>query len=141
VLLLDMAYRLLLEFRQAFTRLDTPPFSNRRHPDSGIARAPRSEQLGLWGLHRQQHRADRAHARDLGKAPAALVGPMPGHELGINRVDLRLQLLVFGEVVMPGTLPWHSRVCQPDNATVGIRGSYDSVTLKICAKTVQLDNS
>ena len=39
MLLLDMAYRLLREFRQAFTRLDTPPFSNRRHPGSDIARA------------------------------------------------------------------------------------------------------
>ena len=38
MLLLDMAYRLLREFRQAFTRLDTPPFSNRRHPGSDIAR-------------------------------------------------------------------------------------------------------
>jgi len=32
-----MAYRLLREFRQAFNRLDTPPFSNRRHPGSDIA--------------------------------------------------------------------------------------------------------
>ena len=32
-----MAYRLLREFRQAFTRLDTPPLSNRRHPGSAIA--------------------------------------------------------------------------------------------------------
>ena len=32
-----MAYRLLREFRQAFTRLDTPPFTNRRHPGSDIA--------------------------------------------------------------------------------------------------------
>ena len=39
MLLLDMAYRLLREFRQAFTRLDTPPFTNRRHPGSDIARA------------------------------------------------------------------------------------------------------
>jgi len=39
VLLLVMAYRLLREFRQASTRLDTPPFSNRRHPFSGIAPA------------------------------------------------------------------------------------------------------
>ena len=41
-LVLDMAYRLLREFRQASTRLDTPPFSNRRHPGSDIAlpRAP-----------------------------------------------------------------------------------------------------
>ena len=37
MLLLDMAYRLLREFRQAFTRLDTPPLSNRRHPGSDIA--------------------------------------------------------------------------------------------------------
>ena len=41
MLLLDMAYRLLREFRQAFTRLDTPPFSNRRHPGSDIAQAVR----------------------------------------------------------------------------------------------------
>jgi hypothetical protein len=33
-----MAYRLLREFRQAFTRLDTPPFSIRHHPGSAIAR-------------------------------------------------------------------------------------------------------
>ena len=37
MLLLDMAYRLLREFRQASTRLDTPPLSNRRHPGSDIA--------------------------------------------------------------------------------------------------------
>ena len=45
MLLLDMAYRLLREFRQAFTRLDTPPFSNRRHPGSDIAQ--RGAQPGL----------------------------------------------------------------------------------------------
>jgi len=32
-----MAYRLLREFRQASTRLDTPPFSNRHHLVSAIA--------------------------------------------------------------------------------------------------------
>jgi hypothetical protein len=32
-----MAYRLLREFRQAFTRLDTPPFSIHHHPGSVIA--------------------------------------------------------------------------------------------------------
>ena len=32
-----MAYRLLQECRQAFTRRDTPPLSNRRHPNSDIA--------------------------------------------------------------------------------------------------------
>jgi len=37
VLLLVMAYRLLREFRQAFTRLDTPPCSIRHHPGSAIA--------------------------------------------------------------------------------------------------------
>jgi hypothetical protein len=37
VLSLVMAYRLLREFRQAFTRLDTPPFSIRHHPGSVIA--------------------------------------------------------------------------------------------------------
>ena len=37
MLLFDTAYRLLREFRQASTRLDTPPFSNRRHPGSDIA--------------------------------------------------------------------------------------------------------
>jgi len=37
VLLLIMAYRLLREFRQAFTRLDTPPCSIRHHPGSAIA--------------------------------------------------------------------------------------------------------
>jgi len=41
VLSLVMAYRLLRKFSQAFTRLDTPPLSNRRHPGSAIAR-PRS---------------------------------------------------------------------------------------------------
>ena len=37
MLLLVMAYRLLREFRQASTRLDTPPFSNRHHLVSAIA--------------------------------------------------------------------------------------------------------
>jgi predicted transposase len=32
-----MAYRLLREFRQASTRLDTPPLSPRHHPNSRIA--------------------------------------------------------------------------------------------------------
>ncbi len=32
-----MAYRLLREFRQASTRLDTPPVSIRHHPGSAIA--------------------------------------------------------------------------------------------------------
>jgi hypothetical protein len=38
VLSLVMEYRPLREFRQAFTRLDTPPLSIRHHPDSAIAR-------------------------------------------------------------------------------------------------------
>ena len=37
LLLLVMAYRLLREFRQASTRLDTPPFSLSHHPSSAIA--------------------------------------------------------------------------------------------------------
>jgi hypothetical protein len=37
VLSLVMAYRLLREFRQAVTRLDTPPLSPRHHPNSRIA--------------------------------------------------------------------------------------------------------
>ena len=43
MLLLVMAYRLLREFRQAFTRLDTPPCSIRHHPGSAIALIPRRE--------------------------------------------------------------------------------------------------
>jgi len=35
--MLAMAYRLLREFRQAHTHLDTPPFSLSHHPFSGIA--------------------------------------------------------------------------------------------------------
>src|SRR6185437_13726381 len=45
VLSLVMAYRLLREFRQASTRLDTPPFSPRHHPISGIARS--AARLGI----------------------------------------------------------------------------------------------
>jgi hypothetical protein len=33
-----MAYRSFGRFRQASTRLDTPPFSHRHHPVSAIAR-------------------------------------------------------------------------------------------------------
>ena len=40
MLVLVMAYRLLQEFRQASTRLDTPPFSLSHHPFSGIAHGP-----------------------------------------------------------------------------------------------------
>ena len=64
-----------------------------RQADPGRELAAGSEQLRHWGLHRQQHRADRAHVRGLGKVLAALVDPTPGHELGIDLVDLRLQLL------------------------------------------------
>ena len=46
MLLLVMAYRLLREFRQASTRLDTPPFSNRHHLVSAIA--PTFVRSGLW---------------------------------------------------------------------------------------------
>ena len=50
MLLLDMAYRLLREFRQASTRLDTPPFSNRRHPGSDIAQHLARGVLSTLGL-------------------------------------------------------------------------------------------
>jgi len=40
VLMLVTAYRLLREFRQAHTHLDTPPFSLSHHPFSGIAPGP-----------------------------------------------------------------------------------------------------
>ena len=33
--------------------------------------------------------------QDLGKASAALIGAMPGHELGLDLADLRLQPLIF----------------------------------------------
>jgi len=42
-----MAYRLLREFRQASTHLDTPPFSLSHHPFSGIALL-RSEVEKSW---------------------------------------------------------------------------------------------
>ena len=64
MLLLDMAYRLLREFRQASTRLDTPPFSNRRHPGSDIAReavkslSPRSRAMSWQGFVDSVLRAD-----------------------------------------------------------------------------------
>ena len=58
MLLLDMAYRLLREFRQAFTRLDTPPFTNRRHPGSDIALLTQAEgRLRLPGFAADRLRA------------------------------------------------------------------------------------
>jgi hypothetical protein len=46
VLFLIMAYRSFGRFRQASTRLDTPPFSHRHHPVSVIARWGLSAPLG-----------------------------------------------------------------------------------------------
>ena len=63
--------------------------------DPGRKLPPRSEELGLRGLHGQQHGTDRADAGDLGETPAAFIGPMPGHELGLDVDDLRLQVRIF----------------------------------------------
>jgi hypothetical protein len=67
----------------------------RRQADPGGELSPRSEQLGRRGLHLQQSRADRADTGDLGEASAAVIGLVPGRELGVDRVDLRLLLLIF----------------------------------------------
>ena len=48
-----MAYRLLREFRQAFTRLDTPPCSIRHHPGSAIAPLVALDQAGQIVLRRK----------------------------------------------------------------------------------------
>ena len=69
-----MAYRLLREFRQAFTRLDTPPLSIRHHPGSAIAQLG-----GIVGLGRKTVDSDKnydtaaftEHARKLNVTPYA----------------------------------------------------------------------
>src|SRR4051794_35101349 len=68
---------------------------SRRQADPGGKLPPRSEHLRRRGLHFQQHRADRADAGDLDEPSAAFIGAMPGQELGIDLVDLRLQLCIF----------------------------------------------
>jgi len=52
-----MAYRLLQEFRQALTRLDTPPLSIRHHPGSAIAPASHIQhiQKALMQMNLQLH--------------------------------------------------------------------------------------
>src|SRR3954453_5035903 len=67
----------------------------RRQADPGGKLSPRSKHLRCRGLHCQQHRADRADAGNLDEPSAAFVGAMPGQELGIDLVDLRLQLRIF----------------------------------------------
>lgn len=46
--------------------------------------------LGRRGLQGQQGRPDRADAGDLRQTPAALVGAMPGQELGLDHSKLGL---------------------------------------------------
>src|SRR3954451_13948582 len=67
----------------------------RRQADPGGKLPPRSKHPRRRGLHCQQHRADQADAGDLGEPLAAFVGAMPGQELGIDLVDLCLQLRIF----------------------------------------------
>ena len=57
--------------------------------------AARSESSGAGAFISSSERADRADAGDLGQASAALIGPMPGHQLGVDLVELRLQLRIF----------------------------------------------
>jgi hypothetical protein len=66
-----------------------------RQADPGRELAFGSETPGLRGLHFQQHRADRADARDLGQPSAAFIGAMPSDQSGIDLFDLRLQLRIF----------------------------------------------
>jgi hypothetical protein len=67
----------------------------RRQADPSRELSARSEQLRLRGLHSQQHRTDRADARDLGETLASFIASVPGRELGIHLVDLDLQIDVF----------------------------------------------
>jgi hypothetical protein len=67
-----MAYRLLREFRQAFTRLDTPPFSIRHHPGSVIAPVNFAD-LGTGYL-------DQVHKRRLAKHLVRRLGAL-GYEV------------------------------------------------------------
>src|SRR3984893_14341367 len=70
----------------------TLPAVLRRQADPGRELPPRSKHLGCRSFHQQQSRADRTDAGDIGEAPAAFVGLVPGHELGVSFGDLRLQL-------------------------------------------------
>jgi hypothetical protein len=47
-------------------------------------RRPDADSTGSGVFIHQQHRADRADARDLGKTSAAFIGAMPSHKLSIN---------------------------------------------------------
>src|SRR3954452_12133529 len=63
--------------------------------DPGSKLSPRSKHLRRRGLHFQQRRADRADAGNLDEPSATFIGAMPIYELGIDLVDLRLQLRIF----------------------------------------------
>ena len=67
----------------------------RRQADPGRELPPRSKHLGRGGLHHQQRRADRTDAGNLGETSVAFIGLVPGHELGVDFSDLRLQLCIF----------------------------------------------
>ena len=67
----------------------------RRQADPGRELPPRSKHLRRRGLHHQQRRADRTDAGNLGETSAAFIGLVPGHELGVDFGDLRLQLRIF----------------------------------------------
>jgi hypothetical protein len=56
---------------------------------------PLAKHLRRRGLHHQQRRADRTDAGNLGETSVAFIGLVPGHELGVDFGDLRLQLRIF----------------------------------------------
>ena len=67
----------------------------RRQPDPGRELPAGAEGLRIGRLHHQHRGADRPDAGDLRQAPAELVGAMPGHQLGLDRLHLACSLGVF----------------------------------------------
>ena len=96
MLSLIMAYRSFGRFRQAFTRLDTPPLSIRHHPGSVIARRQGSvahDQLAVKGLVQLED-----GIVSVSESPGGASLPQEVLDLLDQRLDRGIQLFVLRPV-------------------------------------------
>jgi transposase-like protein len=107
-----MAYRLLQEFRQASTRLDTPPFSNRHHPVSRIAQPDR---IGTAIFIPVTNAIERLHEEFKRRIKTQTV--LPSAE---TAAMLFWALLASGQIVMRKVDGWQTLAEQPSQQTIDL---------------------